>query len=40
MRALQIDFGPKQRSRIWYGGCALLVGGMGLLGAVGWGHGA
>lgn len=40
MRALQIDFGPKQRSRIWYGGCALLVAGMALLGTVGWRYAA
>jgi Tfp pilus assembly protein PilN len=36
MRSLHIDFGPKQRSRIWYGGCALLVAGLALLGSVAW----
>lgn len=40
MRALQIDFGPKRRSRIWYGGCVLLLAGMASLGGVAWRYAA
>ncbi len=40
MRALQIDFGPRQRSRIWYGGCVLLVAGMALLATTAWRYAA